>query len=61
MRGATNIVIRTIRHYRISIHTPHAGSDLAGQGHGVDVAHISIHTPHAGSDFIAVSAPKSPA
>ena len=50
MRGATPITgISCTFCQRISIHTPHAGSD----GACIPIAawwHISIHTPHAGSD-----------
>ena len=34
----------------ISIHTPHAGSDISGRRTARLPARISIHTPHAGSD-----------
>ena len=49
MRGATTKVYTFPACMTISIHTPHAGSDL-----GIRFGHprwsISIHTPHAGSD-----------
>ena len=34
----------------ISIHAPHAGSDLTAARSACDSANISIHAPHAGSD-----------
>ena len=49
MRGVTTTNFSS--HFRdtISIHTPHAGSDV--DYHGVRYCiWISIHTPHAGSD-----------
>ena len=51
MRGVTRPDYFVATALDISIHTPHAGSDvtysitLSGMG-------ISIHTPHAGSDYI---------
>ena len=51
MRGATLPAYAQLHHLQISIHTPHAGSDLGGIcGISSDFA-ISIHTPHAGSDY----------
>ena len=50
MRGATRPWRQPGHWITISIHTPHAGSDLHFVqlgAHGV----ISIHTPHAGSDM----------
>ena len=49
MRGATatNDIFQALA--RISIHTPHAGSDVQLRGAKAQVL-ISIHTPHAGSD-----------
>ena len=38
------------RLFRISIHTPHAGSDTVGAVTVIPAPDISIHTPHAGSD-----------
>ena len=49
MRGAT-LPVADIRAGKfISIHAPHAGSDLIGF-HFVPSQGISIHAPHAGSD-----------
>ena len=39
----------------ISIHAPHAGSDLPHLGAGKGLGGISIHAPHAGSDAIEMS------
>ncbi len=49
MRGATRRYCRPGRSARISIHAPHARSDLAGSG-SVASFDISIHAPHARSD-----------
>ena len=49
MRGATQVLFATSAVLMISIHTPHAGSDLGGESIG-QTPQISIHTPHAGSD-----------
>ena len=49
MRGATGCKTRTAWSYPISIHAPHAGSDLF-EGYMRRVDRISIHAPHAGSD-----------
>ena len=49
MRGVTGSYEYVISLQRISIHTPHAGSDSFGVKENEDEK-ISIHTPHAGSD-----------
>ena len=49
MRGATVCDCPDVGSGRISIHAPHAGSDLLLHKFRVDVI-ISIHAPHAGSD-----------
>ena len=49
MRGATSGWTGCREDIRISIHTPHAGSD-GGDGNEGRSKYISIHTPHAGSD-----------
>ena len=50
MRGVTvHIEVGHKKGYFISIHTPHAGSDIVQKINFVIHA-ISIHTPHAGSD-----------
>ena len=51
MRGATRRDSNGFRVIVISIHTPHAGSDLyIHYSKPLDLL-ISIHTPHAGSDW----------
>ena len=49
MRGATEKEIDLLSGARISIHTPHAGSDGMKCNDNI-MLYISIHTPHAGSD-----------
>ena len=49
MRGATIAEVAKILGFKISIHTPHAGSDHNEYDQGYH-RQISIHTPHAGSD-----------
>ena len=51
MRGATLKFENKAILEQISIHTPHAGSDLVGALVAFNVLTISIHTPHAGSDW----------
>lgn len=50
MRGAIDSDVPYIIQGNISIHTPHAGSDLLAAFQLVVGLPISIHTPHAGSD-----------
>ena len=50
MRGATPLEQPYRVERKISIHTPHAGSDAAHDRLDLDHDLISIHTPHAGSD-----------
>ncbi len=50
MRGATLHEPHAVGAVRISIHAPHAGSDLGSLCDGYGFV-ISIHAPHAGSDF----------
>ena len=50
MRGVTIWSLSEIPGYHISIHTPHAGSDMATLEVPETWSDISIHTPHAGSD-----------
>ena len=49
MRGATPFVLWLSLPQKISIHTPHAGSDIKLML-SAPLMVISIHTPHAGSD-----------
>ena len=49
MRGATNPLITLDWGNLISIHAPHAGSDVSDSSIN-QVDNISIHAPHAGSD-----------
>ena len=49
MRGVTGSYEYVISLQRISIHTPHAGSDTVPPEYRL-LGVISIHTPHAGSD-----------
>ena len=49
MRGATGYPLILDMYITISIHTPHAGSDLQKKDKN-NRYRISIHTPHAGSD-----------
>ena len=49
MRGATQIKPPMSAYFFISIHAPHAGSDLVHSTDGGGRS-ISIHAPHAGSD-----------
>ena len=51
MRGATSIVATLGGAVQISIHAPHAGSDLV-ISYPPMLFPISIHAPHAGSDPI---------
>ena len=51
MRGATILDGLTEAATKISIHTPHAGSDGIPRVF-INTGLISIHTPHAGSDAI---------
>ena len=50
MRGATIDWEAVIKCAGISIHAPHAGSDLSRDTWRLDTFKISIHAPHAGSD-----------
>ena len=50
MRGVTNEKLQSTSDKTISIHTPHAGSDLVAAFKNLWETNISIHTPHAGSD-----------
>ena len=50
MRGATGSGHSGGKFIDISIHTPHAGSDLSRIDKDLNPFQISIHTPHAGSD-----------
>ena len=50
MRGATQADKLLLVSGAISIHTPHAGSDLLRPACTCPALPISIHTPHAGSD-----------
>ena len=50
MRGATIGGECSVRQDTISIHTPHAGSDVYYAAFCGGFQVISIHTPHAGSD-----------
>ena len=52
MRGATFYRTVTIKNAYISIHAPHAGSDIYSWDTSLSGATISIHAPHAGSDRI---------
>ena len=56
MRGATTTFSHAKRLIRISIHAPHAGSDVR-DGIVLPLVMISIHAPHAGSDGRACSSP----
>ena len=49
MRGATWVSVLLSPYSKISIHAPHAGSDVPHLV-GLDGQLISIHAPHAGSD-----------
>ena len=49
MRGATYISLVDDYRLLISIHAPHAGSDVKKRGF-YPMQRISIHAPHAGSD-----------
>ncbi len=49
-RGATVCVLCVVRSCNISIHAPHARSDLVFFGRGAVDFRISIHAPHARSD-----------
>ena len=60
MRGATAPPSWIDTGCLISIHTPHAGSDLSCWNATLRLRLISIHTPHAGSDGCS-GCPKSPA
>ena len=53
MRGATNKIIDVRNVCKISIHAPHAGSDV-GREFIDEEKGISIHAPHAGSDSVIV-------
>ena len=53
MRGATHLRKFISDTRKISIHTPHAGSDHDSPDTASD-HDISIHTPHAGSDIVAL-------
>ena len=50
-RGATGLTDAWAVFFSISIHAPHAGSDIA-LGKPTLMFGISIHAPHAGSDFV---------
>ena len=50
MRGATGAAEFNGDSFKISIHTPHAGSDSYAVCSWMWKRPISIHTPHAGSD-----------
>ena len=50
MRGATSRIDAADVIRRISIHAPHARSDLASSSHQILERIISIHAPHARSD-----------
>ena len=50
MRGATCIAVRLQLFRRISIHAPHARSDIVSTCVRLVVVVISIHAPHARSD-----------
>ena len=50
MRGATCYRLFRCSRQIISIHTPHAGSDVRALYNAAGLTVISIHTPHAGSD-----------
>ena len=52
MRGVTELPADPLDVLPISIHTPHAGSDV-GFRDDFYIDKISIHTPHAGSDKLA--------
>ena len=51
LRGATKRHVGDLRHFRISIHTPLAGSDSSSRQRGAVSGMISIHAPLAGSDI----------
>ena len=51
MRGATADSADFDNYLRISIHAPHAGSDLKKSIDKFKFL-ISIHAPHAGSDYL---------
>ena len=53
MRGATFGWDKIVKGFIISIHAPHAGSDI-GFRSALPLCQISIHAPHAGSDFSVV-------
>ena len=53
MRGATHTVLHPHQYGFISIHAPHARSDLTSATGKLD-EHISIHAPHARSDVLDV-------
>ena len=50
MRGATHLSSDSRATRKISIHAPHAGSDVSSLNSYLFPAYISIHAPHAGSD-----------
>ena len=54
MRGVTTARKGVVAVMTISIHTPHAGSDVAVRGAVEAHIGISIHTPHAGSDCLSL-------
>ncbi len=49
-RGATRRRMRCANANVVSIHAPHAGSDVQFLASRADVHSVSIHAPHAGSD-----------
>ena len=57
MRGVTQFLDTTSEAAKISIHTPHAGSDYSDINFFV-TPRISIHTPHAGSDVFRILYPE---
>ena len=59
MRGATSSRHQGPNRERISIHTPHAGSDNPKRDQNRQHGVISIHTPHAGSDTRCLSGARS--
>ena len=50
MRGATFLAVNLIEPILISIHAPHARSDILARIHRALCNIISIHAPHARSD-----------
>ena len=59
MRGATFSGDSRDNQPVISIHAPHAGSDVHHFHHGFYALCISIHAPHAGSDLDAFAIPSA--